>query len=344
MKYLFFLFLFLSGSTYAKSSLNAPSAADSIQYLIGAFNTSCAAAFPICQLSVHEFEYNYDYETTQAINEDSSSTGVAPSGRCTILPLYYKFKYTTNGNLNLLIESTNASFTLYGPFQSDDLNNCELLESYQVEELSDSLYDNAVESVAFSEGYYILKVVPESCNGVLTIGFSKYDELSCESEKLCSECVTSFSPKSGKYIVSAWVKEDQASATTVTYTKPSIKIHFDGSSTASYTLQAQGKIIDGWQKIESLFEIPSGAYLLELKFQVSTGDAFFDDIRFFPTDGSMMSYVYDPISLRLMAELDERNYATLYEYDEEGKLIRIKKETEKGIMTIQENRDNIRKN
>ena len=55
----------------------------------------------------------------------------------------------------------------------------------------------------------------------------------------------------------------------------------------------------------------------------------------------MMSYVYDPISLRLMAELDERNYATLYEYDEEGKLIRVKKETEKGIMTIQENRDNI---
>ena len=232
---------------------------------------------------------------------------------------------------------------MYGPFQSDDLNNCELLESYQVDELSDSLYDSAGESVAFSEGYYILKVVPESCNGVLTIGFSKYDGLSCDTEKLCSECVTSFSPKSGKYIVSAWVKEALPGLTTVTYTKPSITIHFNGL-TASYTLTAEGKIIDGWQKIESLIEIPSGAYLLELKFQVSVGDAFFDDIRFFPTDGSMMSYVYDPISLRLMAELDERNYATLYEYDEEGKLIRIKKETEKGIMTIQENRDNIRKN
>jgi hypothetical protein len=44
-----------------------------------------------------------------------------------------------------------------------------------------------------------------------------------------------------------------------------------------------------------------------------------------------------------MAELDERNYATFYEYDEEGKLIRVKKETEKGVMTIQENRDNIKK-
>jgi hypothetical protein len=46
------------------------------------------------------------------------------------------------------------------------------------------------------------------------------------------------------------------------------------------------------------------------------------------------------MTLRLMAELDERNYAKLYEYDEEGKLIRVKKETEKGVMTIQENREN----
>lgn len=249
-----------------------------------------------------------------------------------------------SGNFNLLIESSNASFTLYGPFFSEKLTNCELLESYQAEEFSDSLVDGMNESIYIEQGYYILKVVPENCTGVITINFNDLKALSCSNEKLCSECVTSFSPKSGKYIVSAWVKEGAASATTITYTKPSIKIHFNGSSTASYTLLAQGKIIDGWQKIESLIEIPSGAYLLELKFQVSTGDAFFDDIRFFPTDGSMMSYVYDPTSLRLMAELDERNYATFYEYDEEGKLIRIKKETEKGIMTIQENRDNIRKN
>jgi hypothetical protein len=44
-----------------------------------------------------------------------------------------------------------------------------------------------------------------------------------------------------------------------------------------------------------------------------------------------------------VAELDERNYATLYEYDEEGKLIRVKKETEKGIMTIKENKNNTTK-
>jgi hypothetical protein len=41
-----------------------------------------------------------------------------------------------------------------------------------------------------------------------------------------------------------------------------------------------------------------------------------------------------------MAELDERNYATYYEYNEEGQLMRIKKETEKGVMTIQETKQN----
>jgi hypothetical protein len=345
MKYLFFLFLLFSGLTYAKSSLNVPPAADSIQYLNGAFNISCAAAFSICKLTVHEFDFNYDYEAPQSRGNDSSSAGGAPSGRCTVQPLYYKFNYiASSGNFNLLVESSNATYTLYGPFSSDKLTNCELIESYQAEEFSDSLVDGSSQSIAVENGFYILKVIPENCNGVITINFNDDKAVNCDTEKLCSECVTSFSPKSGKYIVSAWVKEDQASATTTTYTKPSIKIHFNQSTTATYTLLAEGRIIDGWQKIESVIVIPSGANFLELKFQVSSGYAFFDDVRFFPTDGSMMSYVYDPISLRLMAELDERNYATLYEYDEEGKLIRIKKETEKGIMTIQENRDNIRKN
>lgn len=66
--------------------------------------------------------------------------------------------------------------------------------------------------------------------------------------------------------------------------------------------------------------------------------AYFDDIRVHPYNGNMKSFVYDPKTQRLMAELDENNYATFYEYDQEGGLIRVKKETEKGIYTIQETR------
>ncbi|MGK4569023.1 hypothetical protein [Flavobacterium sp. 3HN19-14] len=39
-----------------------------------------------------------------------------------------------------------------------------------------------------------------------------------------------------------------------------------------------------------------------------------------------------------MAELDENNYATFYEYDKEGGLVRVKKETERGVQTIKESR------
>ncbi len=158
----------------------------------------------------------------------------------------------------------------------------------------------------------------------------------------CETCITSFSPTPGDYMVSAWVKEDSAPFGTITYTNSSLNISFMGSSSV-FNLIPSGQIIDGWQRIEAVITVPTAATGINIELSAASGVAFFDDIRFYPFDGSMMSYVYDPISLRLMAELDERNYATLYEYDEEGKLIRVKKETERGVMTIQENRDNIKK-
>ena len=68
---------------------------------------------------------------------------------------------------------------------------------------------------------------------------------------------------------------------------------------------------------------------------------FFDDLRIHPIDASMVSHVYDMRNHFLMDDLDENNYAVFYEYDEEGKIIRIKRETEKGIVTIEEKRSHI---
>ena len=71
-------------------------------------------------------------------------------------------------------------------------------------------------------------------------------------------------------------------------------------------------------------------------------DAFIDDFRIFPYQANMVTYVYDQVSGKLSAQLDENNFARFFEYDAEGNLIRTKVETEKGIMTINENRQNIR--
>jgi hypothetical protein len=163
----------------------------------------------------------------------------------------------------------------------------------------------------------------------------------------CINCIGSFSPEPGKkYIISAWVKEGNAPVTKTSYDNPQIYIEFtnqDNSITTVGPYTAKGGIIDGWQKVEEEFEIPDNTAYVKIELKSDNGDSYFDDIRVFPFDATVKSYVYDPVNLRLVSELDERNYATFYEYDEEGKLVRVKKETERGIMTIKESKNSIMK-
>jgi hypothetical protein len=167
---------------------------------------------------------------------------------------------------------------------------------------------------------------------------------SCIPPPPCVDCLPSFSPLPDyTYIISAWVKDPNAQQTVTTYINPQLSVIFPTQTFGPFT--ASGKIIDGWQRIEQEFTVPHGATTLDIKLGSLAGIVNFDDIRVFPKNGVMKSYVYDPITLRLVAELDERNYATIYEYDEEGKLIRVKKETERGIMTTKESKNStVKKN
>jgi hypothetical protein len=150
----------------------------------------------------------------------------------------------------------------------------------------------------------------------------------------------SFSPLAGrKMLVSAWVKEKNV-CTCQSYTRDHIQLSFSQSSGGtSLTLQPSGNMIEGWQRVEAVVFIPSNATAMTLTLEASdSSTTYFDDIRILPYNGEMKSYVYNPVNLRLMAELDENNYATFYEYDDDGTLIRVKKETERGIQTIKESR------
>lgn len=148
-----------------------------------------------------------------------------------------------------------------------------------------------------------------------------------------------FSIKPGeKMLFSTWVKESCG--------VPCFKNNFDSAYVIldynvgkDDTLKAKGNIIEGWQRIEGTFSVPANATSLSLKFNNTASDtAYFDDVRIHPFHALMKSYVFDPVTLRLAATLDENSYATFYNYDEEGQLVRIKKETERGIETIKESR------
>ncbi|WP_157547151.1 hypothetical protein [Kordia zhangzhouensis] len=169
-----------------------------------------------------------------------------------------------------------------------------------------------------------------------------------------TSCLSFSLNKSKKYIVSAWVKEDNSNEKK-TYTNGTLEIHFytGDSATPSYpvmTMYPSGKIIDGWQRIIGIIQITESqnsnntpdSLRVRLSCQ-NESDCYFDDVRIFPFNSSMKSFVYDKDTQRLMAELDENNYATYYEYDKEGGLVRVKKETEKGVYTIQETRSKSKK-
>lgn len=149
-------------------------------------------------------------------------------------------------------------------------------------------------------------------------------------------------PSGKKMLLSAWVKESclpTGAPPCSTYLNSSIKVMQAGNSQEIVNLRPSGPIIEGWQKIEGEFTTPGNGEGISLVFvNGSNSPNHFDDIRVHPYHANMKSYVYDPITLRLTAELDANNYATFYEYDEEGTLIRVKKETKEGVKTIKETR------
>lgn len=179
-----------------------------------------------------------------------------------------------------------------------------------------------------------------------TSNFSK--TITVEDCAKCDDCASFDLIKNEKYLVSAWVKESNAATPQEQfkkYDKGCISISFADNNgvdiATSQKFYATGEIIDGWQRIIGEFTVLDTVDNMKLELLNESTDSkmvYFDDIRVLPSKGNMKSFVYDQTTQRLMAELDENNYSTFYEYDLEGGLVRIKKETEKGVFTIQETR------
>ena len=175
----------------------------------------------------------------------------------------------------------------------------------------------------------------------------RYSELNCNSQfegitTDSSSLIRTFSiTENEKYWFSSWVKESEQ-CLTGTYTNNEVQFLFynaSNSQVGSVIAKPSGNIIEGWQRYDQVISVPTAATKMVIKLKnKGSGDVYFDDFRLHPNSANMQSFVYDPISLRLMAQLDENNYASFYEYDDDGTLIRVKKETIQGIQTIKETR------
>jgi hypothetical protein len=149
-----------------------------------------------------------------------------------------------------------------------------------------------------------------------------------------------------KMIASVWVKKGDIDCRCPQYDGFTISLRaMDVGSTVLATFLPKGPIIEGWQLFETEFTVPASGDKIEFFIDNSTtaGKVYIDDLRFHPYNSNMKSFVYSPYNLKPVAELDENNYATFYEYDNDGTLNRVKKETKLGIKTIQETRSSLQK-
>jgi hypothetical protein len=170
-----------------------------------------------------------------------------------------------------------------------------------------------------------------------------------------------------KYILEGWVSSSATNSISsagldqvIEAAGWGIKVGFGGinnppsnltTTTAGYVrVVPKGRQVEGWRRIEAEITVPATLsdkdvmYIQVSPFTLGSNsiDIFLDDLRIHPFDANMKSYVYDPKNYKLRAELDNNNYATFYSYDAQGNLFQIKRETEEGILTVQESRSHIK--
>lgn len=142
-----------------------------------------------------------------------------------------------------------------------------------------------------------------------------------------------------RYVFSAWVKDGYP----LTTSNGGIQVTINGAPFEQPLVRKA--TVEGWKLVEGTFVTPSNPNgLTQISLTISgPSNLKIDDIRIFPFDAQIKTFSYDDVTLRLMGELDENNYATFYEYDSEGSLTRVKKETERGILTIKESKTGYKK-
>lgn len=134
-----------------------------------------------------------------------------------------------------------------------------------------------------------------------------------------------------KHLVQLWARNVSGSTTAPT------GIQLQTGTATPVAMVAKTGNIDGWYQFELTLDLTSTTAGTNVSLKIPA-NMYIDDIRLLPVDANMKSFVYDPISFKLVAQLDENHFATFFEYDQEGLLVRTKKETTKGIVTISESR------
>jgi hypothetical protein len=160
-----------------------------------------------------------------------------------------------------------------------------------------------------------------------------------------------------RYFLSLWIKEGQIDPANISFSLDQgvIGVNETGYTTTFTALQISGQaqdmensgsLIEGWRRIAYDFTVSGSSSAKNIFLKVQNNEASsltisLDDVLVLPYEASVNMFAYDLVSLKLLSQLDENGFATHYDYDPAGNLYQVRKETEKGIKTIQHTVQNI---
>lgn len=139
-----------------------------------------------------------------------------------------------------------------------------------------------------------------------------------------------------KYIIQYWQKTMPGANTTM-------PLHVEAGQ--GHTLNLESEIaVDDWVRKEYVLETANAADLrLYFIKRAHIGVFYLDDFRITPFNSASTAFVYDKNTYNVKAILDNNNFASIYQYDEQGNLVISKKETVEGVKSISSNRSNVQR-
>ena len=93
--------------------------------------------------------------------------------------------------------------------------------------------------------------------------------------------------------------------------------------------------INDWGTLNS-----GDTFELKMEYDNNGYQLLIDDVCFHPLEAGVSMTVYNPNDLRVVAQMDDQHFATIYEYDTKGQLVRTIIETERGRKTVKEQQMN----
>lgn len=202
--------------------------------------------------------------------------------------------------------------------------------------VSDQLSHTGWKSLGLGKGNTAVNFLPYN------LGLEDYKDYYDQYNLSDKDFIRRFAVSAGMtYEVCFWVKEN---------TRNQLQFQVSDNGVISTPTEVGLPItINGWKKLRFRFTAASNNlqfYFNNLGKLGGTPEqqyVFVDDLRVYPEKSAVQAYVYDYTNYRLMSTLDDNNFAVFFEYDEEGALVRKKVETERGIMTIEEKRNSLRR-